>query len=78
MYHVSKNIKIFSLTLMVLGVLGLGFSFYSVPKTIEEAKEMEKLQIIDANMAGQKFIGACPGHYKNDAEEYYKGTFKQD
>ena len=40
MYHVSKNIKIFSLTLMVLGVLGLGFSFYSVPKTIEEAKEM--------------------------------------
>lgn len=40
MYKVSKNIKIFSLTLMVIGALGLGFSFYSAPKTIEQAKEM--------------------------------------
>jgi hypothetical protein len=45
---------------------------------IEEAKEMEKQQIIDANMAGQKFIGAVPGHYKNDAEQYYNLTFKQN
>ena len=44
----------------------------------EQAKEMEKQQIIDANMAGQMFIGACPGHYKNDAEDYYKGTFNKD
>ena len=34
---------------MVLGVLGLGFSFYSVPKTIEEVgiinfEEVKKLQ----------------------------------
>jgi len=40
MYKVSKNIKIFSLALMVTGVLGLGFSFYSAPKTVEEAKAM--------------------------------------
>ena len=39
---------------------------------------MEKEQIIDANMAGQMFIGAVPGHYKNDAEQYYNQTFKQD
>lgn len=44
----------------------------------KQAKEMEKEQIIDANIAGQMFIGACPGHYKNDAEEYYNDTFKQD
>ena len=44
----------------------------------KQAKEMEKEQIIDANIAGQMFIGACPSHYKNDAEDYYKGTFKQD
>ena len=40
MYKVSKNIKIFSLALMVIGALGLAFSFYSAPKTIEQAKEM--------------------------------------
>ncbi len=45
---------------------------------INQAKEMEKEQIIDANIAGQMFIAACPGHYKNDAEDYYKGTFNKD
>lgn len=44
----------------------------------KQAKEMEKEQIIDANIAGQMFIGACPSHYKNDAEEYYNDIFKQD
>jgi hypothetical protein len=45
---------------------------------LDKAKEMEKQQIIDANMAGQMFIAATPGHYKNDAEDYYKGTFNKD
>jgi len=49
-----------------------------IKSIFEQAKEMEKQQIIDANMAGQMFIGVCPGHYKNDAEEYYNETFKQD
>lgn len=44
----------------------------------KQARGMEEQQIIDANIAGQMFIGACSGHYKNDAEDYYKGTFKQD
>jgi hypothetical protein len=43
-----------------------------------QAKEMEKQQIIDSNITGQMFIGACPGHYKNDAENYYNETFKKD
>jgi hypothetical protein len=45
---------------------------------IDRAKEMEKQQIIDANISGQMFIAATPGHYKNDAEEYYNQTFKQN
>jgi|688.fasta_scaffold00323_100 hypothetical protein len=49
-----------------------------IESVFEQAKEMEKQQIIDANMAGQKFIGAVPGHYKNDAEQYYNETFKKD
>jgi hypothetical protein len=48
-----------------------------IKSIFEQAKEMEKQQIIDANIAGQMFIGACLGHYKNDAEQYYNETFKQ-
>ena len=40
MYVVSNNIKILSLLLVVLGLLGIGYGFYSSPKTIEESKEM--------------------------------------
>ena len=40
MYKVSANIKIFSFTLIVLGLLGIGYGFYSAPKTIEQSKEM--------------------------------------
>jgi hypothetical protein len=54
------------------------FGFSCSSNILEKAKEMEKQQIIDANIAGQMFIGACPGHYKNDAEDYYKGTFNKD
>ena len=54
------------------------FGFSCSSNILEKAKEMEKQQIIDANIAGQMFIAACPGHYKNDAEDYYNDTFKQD
>jgi len=40
MYKVSKNIKMFSFSLIILGLLGIGYGFYSAPKTIEESKEM--------------------------------------
>ena len=40
MYQFSGKIKMFSIILIILGVLGVGFSFYSAPSTIEEAMEM--------------------------------------
>ena len=40
MYKVSTNIKMFSFSLIILGLLGIGYGFYSAPKTIEESKEM--------------------------------------
>ena len=40
MYKVSANIKIFSFALIILGLLGIGYGFYSAPKTIEQSKEM--------------------------------------
>lgn len=42
----------------------------------EEAKEMEKEQIIDAHISGMEFIAVDPNHYYNDAEQYYNETFK--
>ena len=40
MYSFSKNLKIFSLILMVVGAVALGIGFLSAPTTVEEAKAM--------------------------------------
>ena len=40
MYKLSTNIKIFSFSLMIFGLLGIGHGFYSAPKSIEESKEI--------------------------------------
>ena len=40
MYKISSNIKILCFSLMVLGLLGIGYGFYKAPKTIEESKEL--------------------------------------
>ena len=40
MYKVSINIKILSFSLLTLGLLGIGYGFYSAPKSIEESKEI--------------------------------------
>ena len=40
MYVITRNIKILSFSLVVLGLLGIGYGFYNAPKTIEESKEM--------------------------------------
>ena len=43
---------------------------------VEQAKAMEKEQIIDANIAGMKFIAVDPTLYQQDAEQYYKETYE--
>lgn len=49
------------------------FKFSFSDNILEQAKEMEKEQIIDAYDKGE-FNQGCNG----DAEQYYKETFKQD
>jgi len=63
---------------LTLGAISPIEYYEELNSVLKVALEMEKQQIIDANMAGQMFIGACPSHYKNDAEDYYKGTFNKD
>ena len=40
MFVLTKKIKIFSLALIIFGLLGIAFGFYSAPSTIEEANEI--------------------------------------
>ncbi|MCK5677350.1 MAG: quinol:cytochrome C oxidoreductase [Flavobacteriaceae bacterium] len=40
MYTFSGKLKTFSIALMILGALGMGYGFFSVPKTTEDVKEI--------------------------------------
>ena len=40
MYSITKNIKILSFSMMLIGLLALAYGFYSAPHSLEEAKEM--------------------------------------
>ena len=40
MYQFSGKLKMFSIALIILGVLGIGIGFYNAPSTVEEAMEM--------------------------------------
>jgi hypothetical protein len=44
---------------------------------IKRAKELEKQQIIDANIAGMEFIPVDPNKYTQDAEQYYNETYER-
>jgi hypothetical protein len=49
--------------------------FAHILDILEQAKEMEKQQIIDANIAGMEFIPVDPNKYMQDAEQYYNETY---
>ncbi len=49
--------------------------YYDHKDQIEQAKKMEKEQIIDANIAGMEFIPVDPNKYQQDAEQYYNETY---
>ena len=73
MYKVSKNIKILSFSLMIIGALGLAFSFYSAPKTIEQAKEMVADSHGDNHGEYHVAVSSHSGedsHYENDDATY--------
>ena len=40
MFTLTNKIKTFSITLIILGLLGIAYGFYSAPSTIEESKEI--------------------------------------
>ena len=44
MYTFSSRLKTFAVILMVLGILGIGYSFFTAPKTIEDVEKILKEQ----------------------------------
>ena len=63
MYVISRNIKILSFSLIVLGLLGIGYGFYNAPKTIEESKEMI------ANMHHDSHSSDSHGHDSHSSDD---------
>lgn len=49
MYTFSSRLKTFSFILMILGILGIGYSFFTAPKTVED---VEKILAADAHHGG--------------------------
>ena len=58
-----------------LGMYGMNVRIDIPADIIQQAKEMEKEQIVDANLAGMQFIPVDPDRYQEDAEQYYNETF---
>ena len=46
-------------------------------KLVEQAKEIEKEQIIYSHISGMQFIAVNPNHYYNDSEQYFNENFKK-
>ena len=62
MYTFSSKLKTLSLILMVLGVLGIGYGFFTAPKNTED---VEKILAADTHGGGH----ATAGHEAKTAHE---------
>ena len=59
MYTLSSKIKTFSLVLMVLGLLGIGYGFLTAPKTIQD------VEAILASVEKTRCVVTCEEHQIN-------------
>ncbi|WP_340075276.1 quinol:cytochrome C oxidoreductase [Leptobacterium sp. I13] len=71
MYTFSNKLRMTSFILMIVGVLGLGYGFYTAPSTVEEAKAM----VADDHHGGghetTTETHATPAHENNHTEEVH-------
>ena len=79
MYQFSGKLKTFSLALMLLGVLGIAYGFFSTPKTIEEAKEIIAHQSSHGDAHGTTHVTEeSNAHGSNDHHESASGVHGSD
>ncbi|NMH27087.1 quinol:cytochrome C oxidoreductase [Flavobacterium silvaticum] len=67
MYTLSNRLKMFSIILMVLGALGIGYGFLTAPKTIQDVEALEKAEAHHGG--GHEAAGheATPAHEAHEA-----------
>ena len=78
MYQFSGKLKMLSLALIIIGALGIGFSFFSAPKTIEESKEMIADQASHGDSHGSEHAtGAANSHDSQHDAKHDEHVFHQ-
>jgi hypothetical protein len=65
MYTLSSKLKVFSIVLMLVGLLGIGYSFISAPKTTTEVEK-----ILEAEAHGHHGAHYAPAHDANSPEAH--------
>ena len=56
MYQFSGKLKTLSIILTVVGLIGIGWSFFTAPSTIEEAKEIMAKQSAHGDAHGTSHV----------------------
>jgi hypothetical protein len=64
MYTFSSRLKTIAFVLMILGILGVGYSFFTAPKTVED---VEKILAADSHHGGGHAEAAHHGEAAHDA-----------
>jgi len=76
MYTFSGKLKTFSIALMILGALGMGYGFFNAPKTTEDVKEaLHNTQ--NTHEAGQSEDLAATKDHENTSEESHSADEEQ-
>ena len=72
MYQFSGKLKTFSFALILLGVLGIAYSFFTAPKTVAEAKEIIAHQQSHGDSHGTSHADVTEEAHHNDDENVAK------
>jgi hypothetical protein len=69
MYQFSGKLKTFSIALIILGALGVAYSFYTAPTTVEQAKDIIAHQSEHGDAHGSSHGDVQNDDHKSDAKE---------
>ena len=74
MYTFSSKLKTFSIILMAVGILGIGYGFLNAPKNIEEVETLLKKE---ASEHGGGHHEATAAHHEEKAEAHHEGKTEE-
>ncbi|PWG06093.1 quinol:cytochrome C oxidoreductase [Polaribacter aquimarinus] len=76
MYQFSGKLKTFSLALILLGAIGIAFSFWSAPKTVEQAKDIIAKQASHGDSHGTSHGEVKKEAHKIDGNDHHNSDDK--